>query len=200
MQLWRQCGVHAPHCAQVARLVVELYQQIHFPEKPDTKAFSPAGPEELLEYAGLLHDIGYTVDASAHHKHSRDVIRAADLPGLLPVEQEIIAQIARFHRRKLPTQSMKSLAGLSGDEFLLVRNLAAVLRVADGLDRSQRAVVQSVDVQQTPAGVDISFVAAGPADLEVWAAQKKSDLLEKVLKHSVVIRVSGKKMRLHDPI
>ena len=189
-RLWRECGPHAVHCDQVSRLAIEIFGQIHFP--PLEGVCGPGRPcaEELLEYGGLLHDIGYTIGADQHNKHSWRIIRRAVLPGVSSSEREIVALVARFHRGKLPRRKMKSVADLREAEYELVRRLAGVLRVADGLDRSQRSLVRSVQVVPTASSVDMAFTASGQADLEVWAAQKKADLLEEVLERPVTIRIA----------
>lgn len=102
----------------------------------------PGPLEEWLEYAALLHDIGYIVDVQKHHKRAERIIRRASLPGLLPYEVTLIALTVRCHRRKWPGVTHRIFSGLGQADYDTVRWLAAILRVADGLDRTHTNAVR----------------------------------------------------------
>lgn len=95
-----------------------------------------------MEYAALLHDIGYIVDVQKHHKRAERIIRRASLPGLLPYEVTLIALTVRCHRRKWPGMTHRIFRGLGRADYDTVRWLAAILRVADGLDRTHTNAVR----------------------------------------------------------
>ena len=94
---------------------------------------------EYLEAGALLANVGLVVAHSKHHLHAYYVIRNSELAGLTDLEIEIIAQIARYHRKSEPKPSHAEFAALDADDQDLVRTLAAILRVAIGLDRSHRS-------------------------------------------------------------
>jgi exopolyphosphatase/guanosine-5'-triphosphate,3'-diphosphate pyrophosphatase len=113
-----------------------------------TSALHGLGPAErgLLEVAGLLHDVGYAVAQSAHHKHSLYLIRNADLDGFSARERDLVANIARYHRKALPADRHAEYMALDDDDRTLVRRLAALLRLADGLDADHFQVVEAATV------------------------------------------------------
>ncbi len=131
----------AAHAETVTGLALALFDQ--------TAALHGLGPaeRELLEYAGILHDVGYAVSQSAHHKHSLYLIRNADLDGFTQRELLVMANVARYHRRALPTERHADYTDLSEDDRRLVRRLAALLRVADGLDLDHLQVVTGLRVR-----------------------------------------------------
>lgn len=168
----RRHSVDEPHARQVTALALSLFDQ--------TEALHQLGPaeRELLEMAGLLHDVGYAVAQSAHHKHSLYLIRNADLDGFSPDEQAIVANVARYHRKALPSERHPDYQALREGERLVVRRLAALLRLADGLDADHFQVVQDVKVSLTDGVARLELRARDLPDLDVWAAERNSDLFE----------------------
>ena len=128
----------------------------------------------------MLHDIGEHVASSGHHKHGAYLVRNGQLRGFAPADVELLAAVVRWHRRGEPRVS---------DEFPLldapaierVRTLAAILRVADGLDRSRNQNVYGLDAMVTPSLVLLRVRTIDDAELEMWGARRKRALLEKVL-------------------
>ena len=120
------------------------------------------------------------------------MIRHSELAGLTDAEIEVIAQIARYHRKSAPKASHAGFAALAPDRQHLVRVLAAILRVAIGLDRSHEARVARVDVELDPDTVTLRAVpaphAGGDLDLELYAAGERKELLESVLGRRVEVR------------
>jgi exopolyphosphatase/guanosine-5'-triphosphate,3'-diphosphate pyrophosphatase len=174
LSLARRCNWSEAHARQVAMLALALFDattELHGLGDAD---------RELLEFAALLHDIGEHVASSGHHKHGAYLVRNGQLRGFAPDEVELLAAVVRWHRRGDPRVS---------DEFPLldahaierVRVLAAILRVADGLDRSRNQNVYGLDVMITPSLVLLRMRAVDDAELEIWGARRKRALLEKVL-------------------
>ena len=121
------------------------------------------------------------------------MIRNSELAGLTDGEIEVIAQVARYHRKSEPKQSHEAFAALGDDDQRLVRSLAAVLRVAIGLDRRHEGRVAGVKVEHAIDGdgeaLTISAVPAPGTEigLELFAADERKGLLERVLGRSVEI-------------
>jgi exopolyphosphatase / guanosine-5'-triphosphate,3'-diphosphate pyrophosphatase len=183
-QLVARCDDDPAHSIHVARLAVALFDAI-----PELHALGPSA-REYLEAGALLANVGLVVAHSQHHLHAYYVIRNSELAGLTDNEIEIIAQVARYHRKSEPKQSHESFAALSADDQRLVRSLAAVLRVAIGLDRRHEGRVGSVGaVTQDTGRLVITAIAADGSDidLEVFAAGERSALLERVLERDVSI-------------
>jgi exopolyphosphatase/guanosine-5'-triphosphate,3'-diphosphate pyrophosphatase len=180
LSLARRCNWSEPHARQVATLSLALFDA--------TAELHHLGPadRELLEFAALLHDIGEHVASSGHHKHGAYLVRNGQLRGFAPDEVELLAAVVRWHRRGDPRVS---------DEFPLldaaaidrVRTLAAILRVADGLDRGRNQNVYGLDATITPSLVLLRLRALDDAELEIWGARRKRALLEKVLDRELEI-------------
>jgi exopolyphosphatase/guanosine-5'-triphosphate,3'-diphosphate pyrophosphatase len=172
------------HSEQVAKLAVDLFDQ--------TKRLHGLGANErdYLYYAALLHDIGYYISHSEHHKHSYYLIRHAELLGFTNEEIEIIANVARYHRKSHPKLKHAGFAQLMTDEHReTVRMLSALLRIADGLDRGHLSFVKALEVKIGKQGVSLALTPqrSAPRDLEleIWGADRKKMLFEEVFGRSV---------------
>ncbi len=178
----RRCHSPESHVQHVATLATRLFDHT----KP---LHGLNGRErEWLEYGALLHDVGYMINVRQHHKHAYYLIKHSDLSGFTAEEIEAIANIARYHRRALPHSSHTPLKALLSPQRRTVETLSALLRIADGLDRSHFSVVQDIDVK-IGKPVTIRVHTSGDAELEIWAARNRADLFEKVFKRSVQFEI-----------
>ena len=142
---------------------------------------------EWLEYASLLHDIGNHISYERHHRHSYYLIKNGDLRGFEPEETEVIALVARYHRRGTPKKSQDGFVDLSPGLRRTVRVLSAFLRLAETLDRSRHGVVGAITVRDRDQDIRIKVEARGDAELEVWASRRQLAVLEKELGKRVVL-------------
>jgi exopolyphosphatase/guanosine-5'-triphosphate,3'-diphosphate pyrophosphatase len=147
---------------------------------------------ELLEAGALLANVGLSVSHSEHHKHSYYVIRHSDrLSGFTDHEIELIAQIARYHRKSAPKPKHPEFARLWPEDQARVQILAGLLRVAIALDRSHKGRVERVVVSATPDADEVVIAVQQrdgfDADLEVQTAEDRKGLLEEVLQRRVRI-------------
>lgn len=133
---------------------------------------------EILEYAALLHDIGSHVSRRKHHKHSRYLIEEGDMRGFTSDETRLIANIARYHRGSLPKPTHDHFARLSREDRQLVRQLASLLRLAEGLDRSHCQNVTHLSVDLAPDAVTVGIRAQADPQLEIWSTRRNVDLFE----------------------
>ncbi|MCP5493695.1 MAG: Ppx/GppA family phosphatase [Leptospiraceae bacterium] len=139
---------------------------------------------EYLEAASMLHEIGLGISHSSHHKHSYYIIKNSEsMLGYNFNEIEIIAQIARYHRKSVPKSKHLEFQQLSINNQLLVKKLAGILRIADGLDRSHQGNVESISCKIQKNLITFYLTPKQNADLhiEVWSAEQKKNLLEEVL-------------------
>lgn len=182
LSLARRCHAPEVHSLHVAGLALRLFDQ--------TKRLHGLGdPErEWLEYAAMLHDAGYLINPRQHHKHSYYVIKHGDLSGLSAEEIEVIANIARYHRRALPHAKHGAYARLSLKRKRAVRILSALLRVADALDRTHFSVVDTLEVKIGRV-MRIILRVSGDAEFETWAAKSRADLLGQVFRRPVEFRI-----------
>jgi exopolyphosphatase/guanosine-5'-triphosphate,3'-diphosphate pyrophosphatase len=169
------------HARQVARLALQMFD--------DTQAIHGLGEreKEWLEYASLLHDVGNHISYERHHRHSYYLIKNGDLRGFEPEEIEVIALVARYHRRAAPKRGQEGYDDLTSELRRTVRVLSAFLRLAEALDRSRNTVVRALTVRQRGEELVLQLQAAGDAELEVWAANRQLRSLEDVLDRSVRI-------------
>lgn len=181
------CDDDPDHSHQVARVALELFDGLREQHELDD------AHRELLEAAALLANVGLFISHSRHHHHSYYVIRNSEhLSGFNDHEIELIAQVARYHRRGVPSSKHSPFASLSVDDQKAVRRMAAMLRVAIGLDRSHRQTVAGVAVKVTKSRVALTLSAADgeSVELDSFAADERAELLREELGRSVVIDVA----------
>ena len=183
ISLLRRMNAPEAHSKHVAALARSMFRQL--------SALHKLGEEEgeLLEFAALLHDIGLLIGASRHHKHSQYLILNDDLRGLSRDEVRVIAGVARYHRKAAPKKSHLEFARLTEKQRTRVVRLAAILRVADGLDRSHNAVIKAVSCRDRGRVVDMTVFASGDAELEVWGARRKADMFREAFDRKLGITV-----------
>jgi exopolyphosphatase / guanosine-5'-triphosphate,3'-diphosphate pyrophosphatase len=134
-----------------------------------------ARERELLWAASMLHDIGMSIDYDDHHKHSRYLILNGALPGFTPVETAIVAQAARYHRKGMPVPGpMAALFG-DGDAARLDR-CAALLRLAEDLERSRDQLVRDTRIALHEEDVELRLVIDGDSAVPRWAAAREREL------------------------
>jgi exopolyphosphatase/guanosine-5'-triphosphate,3'-diphosphate pyrophosphatase len=185
VELGERCGYWSEHAQQVARLALSIFDQ--------TRSVHGLGDRERewLEYAALLHDIGVHISYDRHHRHSYYLIKNGDLRGFEPQEIEVIALVARYHRQATPKKSHEGYGDLSGTLRTTVRVLSAIVRLAEGLDRSHAQALAGIDL--FPRGDDYlaRLRANGDAELELWAAHRHVAPLERELALPIRFEVSG---------
>jgi exopolyphosphatase/pppGpp-phosphohydrolase len=140
-----------------------------------------------LECAAILHDVGWVEGRLGHHKASlRIILEEEDLP-FQKMERRIVGLIARYHRKAPPSEEDAHYATLGEEERRSVDRLAAILRVADGLDATHSGTVASLRCQVNTDSIIIHLVVRGDAEMEERDASKKGDLLQKVTSRTLRI-------------
>ncbi len=175
------------HSAHVARLALQLFDATSDLHGLDEEC------GEYLEAAALLANVGLFISHSRHHLHSYYIIRNSErLTGFTDTEIEVIALIARYHRKSAPKPSHDEFGALRPEDQKVVRTLAAVLRVAIGLDRSHEGRVVSLTTSVEPDGPLVVLAQPATADtdisLELYASGARTELLAEVLGREVVVR------------
>jgi exopolyphosphatase / guanosine-5'-triphosphate,3'-diphosphate pyrophosphatase len=183
IDLARRCNWHRTHSEHVAMLTMQLFDETR-PLHGLT-----ASERELVDYAALLHDIGWHIAREDHHKHSMYLILHGDLRGFTRDEIAVIANIARYHRKSPPKRKHKLYADLGSRLRFVVDVGSSLLRIADGLDRSQGQVVTGLKCRLADDAVTCRVTARSDAELELWGARRKKDLFESAL---------GRKLRFEE--
>lgn len=169
-QKYEQLGGHQRHVARLALVLFERLAPLH--------GLAPAD-RDLLWAAAMLHSVGRFVAKSNRHKHSAYLIRSSRLEGWRDDERELIAQVARYHRRSTPKLAHPEYAALAPAERARVDGLAALLRLADGLDASHQSAVGDVAVRGESGRITIAAQAEADVSGELAAAMEKADLFER---------------------
>jgi exopolyphosphatase/guanosine-5'-triphosphate,3'-diphosphate pyrophosphatase len=162
---------HSTHVTNLSLMIFDASKKLHGLGNQE---------REYLEAAAILHEVGAFVSHSLHHRHSYYLIRNAEMLGFTENEKEIIANIARYHRKSHPKAKHVEFARLSTEDQDIVRKLAAILRVADGLDRSHTSSISKIDCRINDKTVKFILHGKKGSDLglEVWGAESKKSLFE----------------------
>lgn len=161
------------HERLVARLALALFEQLvplHGLVLSD---------RDLLWAAAMVHGAGRFVSEMSHHKHTAYLVRNAELDGWRPDERELVAQVARYYRRAMPKLTHLEYAALAPADRRRVEALAALLRIADGLDSRHQGLVSDVACRAEDGRIVIAAQADGDVSGELAAATEKADLFER---------------------
>ena len=169
------------HTKQVSRLALQLFDQLVSLHNLGERE------REWLEAAALLHDIGWSQSDSGHHKESMKLIQNADFPFWADEEKQVIANIARYHRKAGPKSKHKHFVSLSVTYQQTVTKLAALLRIADALDRSHRNAVEQVYCRVNDKDVALDLKCRLDLGLELYALDKKKDLFRQTFQKDVLV-------------
>jgi len=185
LEFAHSCHFDEEHSLHVAKLAQEILKALEvrfgFTDKD----------ARLLEAAALLHDVGYFINYSSHHKHSYHLIRHADLFGFTPRERELIANVARYHRKSMPKKKHDQFVRLAASDRVLVSRLAGILRLCDGLDRRRNSVVETLGFTLTRSTLRIKMIGHDDMSVEVFGAKAKSDLFQEAFNLKLVLEASG---------
>jgi exopolyphosphatase/guanosine-5'-triphosphate,3'-diphosphate pyrophosphatase len=170
----RKCQSGTRHVEHVARLAAQLFDGLRAPF-----ALPPEGREVLIA-AALLHDVGYLINHAKHHKHAYHLIQHAELVGWTGREVELVANVARYHRKASPKKRHPNFARLERADRRMVKRLAAVLRIADGLDRTHTQRISAVGVEVARQRVRLVLAAETDPQVERWDTERKASLFARV--------------------
>ena len=195
-ELAERCHYEVPHATNVQRLALRLFDSL------GSRLGAIQDERALLADAALLHDVGYHISYDRHHKHSYHIIVHAELLGVAPADQVVIANVARYHRGAPPRRKHRNFGALDRDLRARVRRLAAILRIADGFDRGHTGAVKTVRVRWVQRAIRITPVASdqrASLRLECWGAHRKSALLANVAGVPVqIVAPDGTVLSSHD--
>lgn len=179
----RRYHVDLPHAEHVARLSRELFRGLQDVHELDLRC------ETILYIAALLHEVGLYVSQNAYHKHSYYLISHGELFGLSDVDQQIVALVARYHRRAVPKPSHEPYARLTRDNRVTMSRLAGILRVAVSLDHGRSQRIHDIQCQPERERLVITAQAsAGDLSLEQQVLRRESALFRDVFGMSVLLR------------
>ncbi len=183
LELARRYNYDAGHAHQVECLAGTLFMEL--------EPLHQMGREErkLLEYAAILHDIGYYVSGRSHHRHTLQMIMMEPLLEFTREEKGVIANIARYHRKAMPDIEHTAFGILSDEDKQRVMRLAPLLRVADALDRSHQEQIQELFCEIRDDAVLIFVGSEQEMPVEAEAIERKADMFRQVYKRDVQLHV-----------
>jgi exopolyphosphatase/guanosine-5'-triphosphate,3'-diphosphate pyrophosphatase len=172
----RRYDYDASHSHHVARLSTQIFddtKELHRLDGQDRK---------LLQYAAILHDIGYHIAHNNHHRHGLYLIKNSEMPGFTGDEIAMMATMVRYHRGSLPGRAADARSRREHEDYYALDRkprakmlrLASILQVADGLDRSHRQLITDVRCEVADSTVTFVATSADECELEMWSAERKS--------------------------
>ena len=190
LALMREMENRPLHVQHVSRLALQLFDGL--------APLHGLGERErlMLEAAGHLHDIGHQFDylGTGHHKESARLIRERAWKSFGQLEVEIIAQVARYHRKSMPELDHPEFRALSDWDRRIVQQLSALLRLADALDRSHVQLVQGVQVEVRPDQIVLHLDAVEPVSREVKSALIKGDLAVAIFQRDLLFMINDEEI------
>lgn len=186
LELVHKCDWHEEHSMHVAKIAIKLFDELSCELDLEFQ------DRELLEYASFMHDIGYHISHRKHHKHALYIINNADLKGFKEEEIDVMANVARYHRRSTPKSRHSHFKKLDKNAKARVKKLSAILRVADGLDRSHFQNVRELEVIKNTSQIKLKIETETDPNLEIWGAMRKRFLFEEVTGKELQIILSEK--------
>ena len=186
--LGRRFHFEAAHAESVLELARQLFDQ--------TAELHGLGERArvLLEAAALLHDLGVTVNNDGHHKHSQYLIESTEIVGLGSYERHLVAMLARYHRKADPSRDHEDFMALRRRDRSMIERLAALLRLADALDRQHACVVHEVYVERDDDALRLRPTIAPDQStrltLEAKAVAAKGALFRKLFDLEPILVVS----------
>ena len=181
-EIGRQYQFDQAHAAHVSKLAKELFHAL------EKEHFLEPWYELLLAVASLLHDIGMFISNRSHHKHSMYLIRNSELFGLSQRDKLLVALVARYHRRASPKPTHVDYYSLDRRDKMIVAKLAAILRIADALDRANSQRIRNIKCAIENNRFVISIPNINDLTLERLAIKQKGSLFEEVYGMNVELR------------
>lgn len=180
--LSKKCNYDRTHCNHSAIISCKIFddlQQLHG---------LTAEHREYLEYAAILHDIGYHIAHSQHHVHSLYIIKNSELLGFNEKEISIIANVARYHRKSLPKETHTDFAEMDINSKNIINILSAILRIGDSMDRTHTQRIYDVKAEIDGDVIRIKLkIKNSIPEIELWSLERRKSLFEKVFKKKIVV-------------
>jgi exopolyphosphatase/guanosine-5'-triphosphate,3'-diphosphate pyrophosphatase len=182
----REYGLNLDHAEHIRKIALNMFDELQPLHKLGYLE------REYLEAASILHDVGYMISYERHHKHSFYIITHCNMPGFTNDEKEIIAHIARYHRKSHPKKKHYDFDKLSSDKKHTIWVLGGILRIAEGIDRRQLRNVRDIDTSFNKDKILIELIPANneeSPDIELWGADRRKEMLEEVLGKKIGFKI-----------
>ena len=181
LRLGEKYQFDAEHAKIVAKHAASLFEQSHVLHNLDEES------KLLLEVAALLHDIGHFINTVDHNEHGYYILKASPLVGLSEARQNIVANIVQYHRKSTPSFQDDGFRNLPPKDRIVVTELSALMRLADGLDVSHTGRVRAIQLEQQKNVWKLKLQGNGDLMLERWALEKRQGLFQDVFGVKLII-------------
>lgn len=181
VSLGRKYRFDEEHARHVTKLALVLFDELRAEHGMDRRC------RLLLEVAALLHDIGMFIRSSGHHKHSQYIVANAEIFGLHRDDLDIVSNVVRYHRRSPPNSTHIAYIALQREERMLVLKLAAILRIADALDRGHSQRIAEIKVERSSDSVVLRACGHHDLTLERLGLEEKADIFQDVFGYKVIL-------------
>lgn len=169
---------HADHVAAFAQQLFRELQHLH--------GLDPKY-ELVLRVAAVLHEVGMFISPREHHKHSLYILLQTEIFGLSTSDRELVALLARYHRRYNPEPNHPTFSDLSREARMIVFKLAAILRIADALDRSHAQRIRSIQLRPDHGRLYILTPGVDDTTVEQIAINSKCDLFREIYGYDILL-------------
>lgn len=191
LRLGRRYHFHERHGIVVAQFATQIFDALAGRHRMTPR------DRLLLQAASILHDVGDFVRYEGHHKHSYYLIANSDVMGLSPVEREVVANVARYHRKSPPHTDHENFRALSREDRGRVKALAAILRIADALDREHLDKVTSLSPRVEGEALVLELEGREDRTLEEWTVIAKAGMMREAF--GLEVRIEGASPRSGRP-
>jgi exopolyphosphatase / guanosine-5'-triphosphate,3'-diphosphate pyrophosphatase len=175
---------HSHHVARLATKIFDDTKELHQLSGQDRK---------LMQYAAILHDIGYHIGHNNHHRHGLYLIKNSEMPGFTRDEIAMMATMVRYHRGSLPKKSSDARSRREHEDYYSLDRgqrtkmlrMASILQIADGLDRSHQQLITDVQCAFSEGVVTFIATIVGEGELEMWSAERKATWFEELFRVAI---------------
>ena len=174
LRLGEKYQFDAEHAKVVVQHAASLFDQSHVLHNLDEES------KLLLEVAALLHDIGHFINTVDHNEHGYYILKASPLVGLSEAQQNVVANIIQYHSKSTPSFQDDGFRSLPPKDRIVVTELSALMRLADGLDVSHTGRVRAIQLEQQKNIWKLTLQGNGDLMLERWALEKRQRLFQDV--------------------
>jgi len=181
VNLGRRFHFDEAHSQHVARLCMRLFDSLERVHGMNQRQ------RMMLETAAVLHDIGAFIKASGHNRHGQYIVANSEIFGLPRDEQDIIANVIRYHRGDPPSEADIEYISLQREERILVLKMASILRVADALDRGHSQQIKDITVDRRAETIVLHAQGGYDISLELMGAEEKIGLFQDAFGYKIVL-------------
>ncbi len=181
LRLGRQLNFDERHAKHVAKLSLQIFDRTRSLHKLDLQ------DRLLLEISALVHDIGYFINSTDHHKHSSYIVENSSFIGLREGQRSLVSAVVRYHTGSSPSMDHPHWQALDVQQRKSAGILAGILRIAEELDKEHLRRVREVSIRKVDSTISLKLIGQGPLLVERWGVDRRKELLQSCLKRKIMV-------------